>query len=177
MSPTHDRLTELWQKIDAFFARARAAHRASITCASGCDACCHRRFSVTALEADALRAHLATLDASTRAALRERALHGDKGRCAALDARGRCDAYAARPVICRTHGLALRFRDDARSLPLLDACPKNYEGVALDGLDPATVLDQTTLSTILAALDAAHADAAGAPRGRRVDLDEVFATG
>ena len=72
----------------------------------------------------------------------------------ALDpARGRCDAYAARPVICRTHGLALRFRDDARSLPLLDACPKNYEGVALDGLDPATVLDQTTLSTILAALD------------------------
>ena len=43
-------------------------------------------------------------------------------------------------------------------------------------LDPATVLDQTTLSTILAALDAAHADDAGAARGRRVELDEVFAT-
>jgi Fe-S-cluster containining protein len=174
MEPTAQKLTELWQKVDAFFARAHAAHGASITCHAGCDACCHRRFSITGVEADALQRHLDTLGAVEREALRARARSGDPSRCAALRDDGRCGVYAARPIICRTHGLALRFQDDRRRLPMLDACPKNYVDVDLASLDPATVLDQTTLSTLLAALDALHADARRRPRGARVELDALL---
>lgn len=174
MEPTEQRLVELWLKIDAFFAKARAAHRDAITCGEGCDTCCHRRFSVTGIEADAIRRHLATLDATEREALRQRALHGDATRCAALDDRGRCAVYDARPLICRTHGLALRFRDEKRRLPVLDACPKNYADVDLATLDPSTVLDQTTLSTLVATLDALHADAVERPRGARFEVHDVL---
>jgi Fe-S-cluster containining protein len=175
MQATDDKLAALWQKVDAFFARARGAHGAAITCHAGCDACCHRRFSVTGVEADALRRHLGALSEAAREALRARAVAGDPSRCAALGDDGRCGVYEARPLICRTHGLALRFRDDRRHLPMLDACPKNYADTDLASLDPATVLDQTTLSTIVAALDALHADALGRPRGARFDLDAVIA--
>ncbi len=174
MEPTEQRLTELWQKIDLFFAKARAAHGDAITCGEGCDACCHRRFSVTGVEADAMRRHLATLGPAEREALRTRALRGDPTRCAALDERGRCAVYEARPLICRTHGLALRFRDEKRRLPVLDACPKNYADVDLGTLDPSTVLDQTTLSTLVATLDAVHADALKRSRGARFEVHDVL---
>ncbi len=175
MSTALDRLAELWSRLDDFSARAKAAHGDAITCHAGCDACCHRRFSVTAIESAALRRHLDALDPEAREALRDRALHGDPTRCPALDADGRCDVYAARPVICRSHGLALRFRDDARHLPVLDACERNYTAVDLATRDPGTVLDQTTLSTIVAALDAAHTDAVGLSRGHRDEISTLLA--
>jgi uncharacterized protein len=174
MEPTEQKLRDLWHKVDAFFDRARSAHGASITCSAGCDACCHRRFSVTGVEADALRRHLDTLDAAAREALRTRAQRGDPTRCAALGDDGRCGVYDARPLICRTHGLALRFRDERRHLPVLDACPKNYTDVDLSTLDPATVLDQTTLSTVVVTLDSLHADAVGRPRGARFEVHVVI---
>ncbi len=74
----------------------------------------------------------------------------------------------------RTHGLALRFRDEKRRLPVLDACPKNYADVDLGTLDPSTVLDQTTLSTLVATLDAVHADALKRSRGARFEVHDVL---
>jgi hypothetical protein len=57
---------------------------------------------------------------------------------------------------------------------LLDACPKNFVGRDLEALDRAWILDQETVSTILAALDAALAAEQGRPRGERVDLRDVL---
>ena len=138
---------------------------------------CHRRVGGSGGGAGALQRSLDARGAAERGALRARGRWGGPSRCAALGDDGRCGVYAARPIICRTHGLALRFRDDRRHLPMLDACPKNYTDVDLASLDPATVLDQTTLSTVVAALDALHADALGRPRGARVELDALLATG
>ncbi|UQA57611.1 YkgJ family cysteine cluster protein [Polyangium aurulentum] len=174
-----ERLGELFAKVDAFFARARARHGEAITCRAGCDDCCRRRFSVTALEADAIREVLSRLGEDQRRALARRAEGGDPGVCPALDPDGRCAVYEARPLICRTHGLPIRFPSakGARALPVLDACPKNFEGQSIGSLDPSTVLDQQTLSTVLAALDAAHADDLGKARGERVDIAALLLEG
>ncbi|AKT40222.1 YkgJ family cysteine cluster protein [Chondromyces crocatus] len=170
------RLGELFAKVDGFFDRAARLHGPQITCQAGCDDCCRRRFTVTSLEASALAEAAASLPASRRAELAARALGGDPGVCPALDEGGQCAVYEARPLICRTHGLPLRFTPPkgTRALPVLDACPRNFTGQALDSLEPSTILDQTTLSTILGALDAAHADAEGRPRGERVAIADVL---
>jgi uncharacterized protein len=166
------RLDELFAKVDAFFTRARAAHGEAITCHVGCDDCCRRRFSVTLIEADVIREALSQLSSERRRVLAERATQADDGACPALDPDGRCAIYEARPLICRTHGLPIRFRPEgARALPLLDACPKNFVDRDLGSLDPTTVLDQSTLSTVLAALSAAHAGAAG----ERIGIAELCA--
>jgi uncharacterized protein len=170
-----ERLHELFAKVDAFFAGASARHGEKMACRTGCSDCCRRRFSVTSIEADAIREALAALPEADRAALAERARAGDPGVCPALDGEGRCAVYAARPLICRTHGLPIRFAPASeRALPVIDACPKNFVGEDLRAVDASSVLDQTTLSTVLAALDMAHADAAGNPRGQRVAIAAVL---
>ncbi|MEO7330210.1 MAG: YkgJ family cysteine cluster protein, partial [Minicystis sp.] len=115
------RLDELYRKLDGFFTRAHARYPEGITCHTGCADCCHRRFSVTGLEASVIAEALAPLPAERRRALARRASEGDAGVCPALDEDNRCALYAARPTICRSHGLPIRFsapapREGARSL-------------------------------------------------------------
>lgn len=171
------RLDALFARIEAFFAAAHAREGAAITCHAGCDSCCRRRFTVTGIEAAVLREGLAALPEARRAELARRAAQSDSDVCPALDPDGRCAVYAHRPVICRTHGLPIRFTEEraGRSLPMIDACPKNFTGQDLDAVRPASVLDQTTLSTILGALDAADAAEMGRPRGERVAIAELLA--
>jgi len=173
-----NRLDEFFAKIDAFFEAGKARYGEAITCRAGCDDCCRRRFSVTSIEAAAIRAALARLPEETRASLRERAADTKSASCPALEPDGTCAVYEARPTICRTHGLPIRFKQtgkDGRSLPILDACPKNFSGQDLEALDPKGILDQTTLSTLLGALDAAFSDAEGRPRGERFEMTELLA--
>jgi hypothetical protein len=164
MKPS-ERLAELYAKVEAFHERVRARHKTGgITCSPGCDGCCQEGLTVTALEASVIRAFLA---ARGRLPTAPR-----PGGCALLDAEGRCTIYPVRPLICRAHGLPLRFSSatGGRALPVIDACPKNFVGHDLRSLDPGDVLDQATLSTIVGALDAAHADMTASPRGERVAL-------
>ncbi len=177
MSPptAHTRLVELYAKVDAFFARVaeRFPGPGGVTCHAGCDACCRRRFTITAIEAEVVAEGLATLPAAEVDALAARAASGDPGVCPALGEGGRCGIYAFRPVVCRSHGLPIRFASP-RALPVLDACPKNFEAHDLGALPADVVLDQTTLSTVLGALDAARAAEAGRPPGARVPLADVI---
>lgn len=169
-------LDALFAKIEGFFGAAQAREGAAITCHAGCSDCC-RRFTVTGLEAEVIREGVRALPDARREELATRARDDATDVCPALDADGRCAIYAHRPVICRTHGLPIRFTEPraGRSLPMLDACPKNFVGQDLAGVSPASVLDQTTLSTIIGALDAAFAEETGRPRGARVAITELLA--
>ena len=172
MPSPRERLAELFLKVDTFFARAQGKLGEAITCRAGCDDCCRRRFSVTSIEAAALREALSRLPAEERWRVAARAADAAGTACPALGEDGRCAVYEARPTICRTHGLPIRFTEQkaGRSLPVVDACPKNFAGQDLGSVDPSSVLDQATLSTVLGALDAAYADAAGLPRGQRIEM-------
>jgi Fe-S-cluster containining protein len=178
-----DRLRELFAKVDAFFARTGEAFPApsGITCHAGCNDCCQQRLSVTAIEAEVIEEGLAGLAPTVRQALSARARSPEPQCPALLD--GRCAIYAFRPVLCRTHGLPIRYANGAeggpRRLPVMgahvDACPRNYAGRDLASLPTSAVLDQATVSTVLGALDAARADELGRERGKRVDLASLLA--
>ena len=172
-----ERLHELFLKVDSFFTRAQGRHGEALTCHAGCDDCCRRRFSVTTIEAAGVLEALDRLPAEERQRVAARAADPGGTVCPALGEDGRCAVYEARPTICRTHGLPIRFteRKAGRSLPVVDACPKNFVGQDLASLDPSNVLDQTTLSTVLAALDAAYADAEGLSRGQRIEMTALCA--
>ena len=163
------RFDELARKVDAFFARVAERHGADMQCATGCSDCCRVRLTVTAVEAAAIRAHVAGWPAEQR---RNLADTGADSACAALDAGGRCRIYPARPLVCRSHGVPIRMRQGG--LPVIQACHRNFTHTTAD---PDCVLDQATLSATLLAVDAAQAAieaaAAGAdpsrPADRRID--------
>lgn len=169
MSGPHpvERYLQLAAKVDGFFAQAQARVGASMQCASGCADCCQGRLTVTSVEAAVILSGLASLDDPQRSAIASRGATATDEKCAALDDHGRCSIYAWRPLVCRSHGVPVRVASDAPSrLPVLEVCPKNFtEG--LDTVGGENILDQTTLSTVLGALDAAYADSAGLKRGTR----------
>src|SRR4051812_36611006 len=103
------RLGELQAKVDAFFARVESRHGDDMQCRTGCSDCCRVRLSVTGVEAAAIRAEVAAWPAEQRRALA--ALPDLADRCRALDDAGRCAIYAARPVVCRSHGAPIRIRE------------------------------------------------------------------
>lgn len=117
-------LVQLRRRVDAHFDAAVARSPQAFACAAGCDACCHVRIGVFAIEAAPIRealARLAVADPPLRARIRDQAddpAHAD--RCALL-VDGRCSVYSERPMICRSHGLPIVATDLA-----VDHCPLNF---------------------------------------------------
>lgn len=163
------RYPELASKVDAFFERVQARHGADMKCGSGCHHCCHVRLSITRVEADAIRAEVAGWSAEQKQALTANAATAPADRCAALDPGGRCLVYAARPIVCRSHGAPIRLRAEG-SLPVIQACPDNFTARGPAAADADCILDQTTLSAMVLAIDR---DAGN--DGTRFDLADVIA--
>jgi len=138
-------------------------------CNTGCHHCCHTRLSVTRVEADAIRAEIATWPEARRAQLAQNVAAAAADRCAALTPEGRCLVYASRPIVCRSHGAPIRLRDE-RSLPVVTACRENFTSRGPAAADADCILDQTTLSAMVLAVDR---DAGN--DGERIDLAAVLA--
>jgi Fe-S-cluster containining protein len=168
------RLPELHAKVDAFFARVEARHGDDMQCRTGCSDCCRVQLTITAVEAAAIRDEVAGWPAPRRRALTDAADAADDAddaaatagdRCAALDDGGRCRIYAARPIVCRSHGVPIRMRRG--SLPVVESCARNFTRT-----EPAAdcVLDQATLSALTLAIDR---EAGG--DGSRIELAALLA--
>lgn len=170
----------LLSKVDAFAARAEAGQAPWLSCAAGCDGCCRTRRSAWAVEVDHLRRFVQRLPPARRAELAARrrdpaVVAGD--RCVMLDPDGRCAVYPARPLICRTHGPAVRLPDGA-----LSWCGLNFEGLDPEAVAAAVpgdaVLDLELLNRLLALINQRFVDGCAA-RGEappaRADLDAALA--
>jgi hypothetical protein len=157
------RLDELTAKIDAFFVRVETRHGDDMRCSTGCSDCCHVRLTITATEAAAIRGEIASWQPDRRGALAANAA-ASTDRCSALDPAGRCLIYAARPVVCRSHGVPIRMRED--SLPVVQSCFRNFTHATPE---PDCILDQETLSALVLAVDRADGG-----DGTRIDLASLL---
>jgi hypothetical protein len=163
------RYPELAAKVDAFFARVQSRHAADLRCDTGCSHCCHVRLSITGVEAEAIRSEIGAWPEERRYTLRNTAAAALPDRGAALDANGRCQIYAVRPIVCRSHGAPIRLRD-GRSLPVVTSCPDNFTAHGPAAADPDCIIDQATLSAMTLAVDR---EAGG--DGTRFDLAALLA--
>jgi hypothetical protein len=109
--------------VDELAAPLVEAHGARLRCRAGCAGCCADELTVFPIEAAVIaRRHAELLATGTP---------HEAGACAFLDAEGRCRVYDARPYVCRTQGLPLRWLDlDEAGAPVetRDVCPLNVEG-------------------------------------------------
>jgi len=118
-------------------------------CRRGCSSCCVDELTVFEVEADRIR------DAFPD--LLEAGQPGPARACAFLDIDGACRIYEARPYVCRTQGLPLRwFEEDEEEevVELRDICPLNAEEVAPETLDDEACWTIGPFEERLAALQA-----------------------
>jgi hypothetical protein len=116
-------LVQLRRKVDAHWDGAARRSPDAFACRRGCDSCCHQRFSVFAIEADAIRdalTRIAAVEPALRARIREQADDPAHLHHCALLVDGACAVYGERPMICRVHGLPT-LADGA-----VDHCPLNF---------------------------------------------------
>jgi hypothetical protein len=146
--------------VDELATAVAARHGDRLNCARGCADCCVDDLTVFAVEADRIAREFPEV-------LRERP--HPVGACAFLDARGACRVYAARPYVCRTQGLPLRYRG-AEGDELRDICPLNAPGEPLSSLPADACWDVGPFEARLAGLQDRCDDGARA----RVALRSMF---
>ncbi len=125
------------------------------------------QLTVCDVEAELLREGLAALDLEARARLAVRlAALGTTTACVLLEEDGRCSVYGARPLVCRTQGLPLRYPEGvvAREASFarsggapgeLTWCPLNFIARPPARED---VLDAARVDTLLALSNQAATD-------------------
>lgn len=127
-------------------------------CRRGCAGCCQDGVTVFEIEAARLLADAPEL------------FHGDPAStgCALLGPGGECRAYAARPYVCRTQGLPLRWAEGG--VEHRDRCPLNDAAGELLALPPEACW---TIGPVEARLRAVQVAVDGGA-ARRVALRALF---
>lgn len=154
-----DALTQyraLLEKVDRLFAEIRGRHPAEFSCRLNCHSCCKPGLTVNSLEAKNIREGLSpALAAKMRALEATDAYQGL--RCTFLEADGACGIYSLRPLVCRSHGLPLQFKDigeaEGEEAIFRDVCYLNFQNFEIANLPDQDVLNLDTLNTILAMLN------------------------
>ena len=143
-------------KVDITVATLSAKAGDALRCQRGCASCCVDGLAVLPVEAEAVARHLETTTI----------VSNTSGGCVFLDDDGACQVYEARPLLCRTHGLALRTdsndsEGERRGLRIVDqvsVCELNYQERA-----PAAdeVLNAASLLALLVVVNQRFCTAAG----------------
>lgn len=172
-------------KVDAFADGVQQRRAADMMCRRGCASCCHAELSVCAVEAAAIRAELDALDTPVRAALHARAgAPSAAPRCVMLDEDDACVIYAARPLVCRSQGLPLRYpaelipEESVRARAGAGAvtwCPLNFTDAGQRPPAAADVLDAERVDQALALINRRHAERTGAEPLSRTSLRALAA--
>ena len=129
---------------------------------------------ITGVEATAALAAWSELSDERRAEVRA-TWRPDATACSALDRKGRCAIYAGRPLVCRSHGVPIRFQQPGKSLPVVETCFRNFSIPGPASADADCILDQTTLSAMLLLIDKEDALLSGRTPGERFELAELLA--
>lgn len=131
------------------------ANEGKLACRRGCSHCCVDDITVFAVEAEAIeRAYGELLEKGTPHAI---------GACAFLDDEGACRVYDARPYVCRTQGLPLRWLEDDHEAR--DVCELNLVGEDIAELPASACWTIGPVENKLVELQ---------PDGRRVSLRSLF---
>ncbi len=149
--------------VDELTAPLAARLGGRLQCRSGCAACCVDDLTVFEVEAARIRADFPqVLTEAPR----------PPGACAFLDEAGACRIYAARPYVCRTQGLPLRWIEQRRGQPVerRDICPLNEPGLPLTALSKD---DCWSLGPVEERLRLTQ-EALDGGEGRRVALRDLF---
>lgn len=154
-----DALTQyraLLAKVDSLFADIQGRHPGEFSCRLGCHSCCKPGLTVNSLEAENIRQGLSEeLAEKLRQLEAQDAFQGL--RCSFLEADGACGIYSLRPLVCRSHGLPLQFKDlgeaEGEEAIFRDVCYLNFQHQDISNLPDQDVLNLDTLNTILAMLN------------------------
>jgi len=150
----------LLNRVDQLIAAIETEFAGQVSCHEGCAACCTLQ-GVLPVEAAGLALAWRQLPEADADRLRMQLQHVDSGDRCPLLVDDRCPLYAARPIICRTHGLPLLV-EEPEGLRV-DRCPLNFAD--LTSLPGNAVIHLERLNSALVAANRHFLSTCFAPGG------------
>ncbi len=164
----HDFLQEyqsVIEGVDGVVAELAKLHDKQIRCLPGCCQCCTIT-SVLAIEAAIIRQAVAGLDARDADKIKQ---HQDASCPFLVDSL--CAIYAARPLICRTHGLPIAYIDYEQEAVEVSVCPLNFSADYVFEQDDLFFIDN--YNTRMGQLNLAYCAANGLDAKSRIRMDAI----
>ena len=164
---------DLYQKVSDFKVGPEALAKSH--CQKGCSRCCYVDLSVFQVESKNIEHWFGSLATEKQNAIREKwqtplnftqTFSGVETQSCVFLHEEACTIYEARPLICRTQGQAMKFKEGTDEY--LDICPLNEE--MLNELTDKEVLNLDLLNMILSQLE--KVDAGNVTR-ERVKLSDL----
>ena len=157
---------QLVDQVDKWTAEMAQRYKTHLACRKGCDLCCRRKLTVTAVEAYNIARLFGNLSATVQRAVRKK-----KRSCAFL-VDGACSVYAARPLICRTYGLPSLNRNE-KNEGEISWCELNFTNVPDDfGFQADGIIDVDTLNVKLEGVNGLFLKESGLSQ-QRIAMDEI----
>ena len=165
-----DNYSQLVTRVDALCHGIAADLGGQITCAAGCSSCCIP-ITVFPVEAAAMRKELATLPTQQADKIRQHVSQPfDTEHCPLLH-NHRCVLYAARPIICRTHGLPIIYTEHGQRQS--DCCPRNLSEA--ESVSGSSVVNLDTLNTLLVAVNSIYlTQSVSSELSERLTISEII---
>jgi len=137
-------------KVDTACRKLEQLYQEHLLCKPGCSQCCEVERTVCSVEAYFIKQQLQTL--SIQKIKRLRKLHKDNDETCPMLLRNRCVIYPARPIICRTHGLPILYREAERAF--VDYCRLNFTQLPQDyKFNEQHILDMNPFNIELVQID------------------------
>lgn len=153
-------IANLYEMIDKFNDQLTQTTKLKSHCKSGCSRCCYVDLNVLEVEIDNIRGWFKNLDEQRKNELRQKwatALSSTlnfknilTSSCVFLHEE-KCTIYEARPLICRTQGLALMFSDQSTTKKYVDICPLNEE--VLEDIAKSEILNLDLINSLLRSIN------------------------
>lgn len=109
-------------KVDKTCQELEKVYRKHLLCKPGCSQCCEVERTVCSIEAYFIEQQLLSL--SVQKIRRLRKLYKNNDTTCPMLLRNRCVIYIVRPLICRTHGLPILYREAEQAF--VDFCRLNF---------------------------------------------------
>lgn len=162
MTEISDKVATVHRSIQKLADQKAQSHGDRLKCGRGCSGCCLDGLTVFEVEAERILVEF-------RGRVEGPA---SKVGCAFLGEEGECRIYDARPYVCRTQGLPLRWFDEGPDEGLVeyrDICELNIDGPPLERLPSESCW---TIGHVESILQRLQLDESGDLR--RIGLREVF---
>ncbi len=122
------------KELDVKLANYFELHKAYIHCKPGCSACCEKGdYPLTSIELEYLIKGYIALDNTTKQVVQKNINSMKKGGVCPFLVDKKCSVYAHRPIICRVHGLAYRYKENKLKLPYCANYGLNYANILKNG--------------------------------------------
>lgn len=153
-----------------------------ITCHLGCIGCCQQQLTLSLIEVDFISLAIKNLPTNQQqkillAAQAIKNKTNQTNACPLLDNIS-CSVYESRPVICRTHGFPITFKDEESEELFLDVCPLNFseDGESVE-LNLTDTIDIDRLNLRLAAINYTYSRdelGDGKKSAERMEMSEII---